>query len=156
MRPTKFTPELAKEITDFMRAGAGYGQACQLAGITRQTAWNWRKRGREEGEGAYYKFDIDIGKIEAGDISAAERKVKSIIRSEDSRYALNAATWYLERRAPDEYGRKDQIKVQVEARMEELVDAVQGRMDPDAFRQFIEAAAEAQGIEFDDDDGNGD
>lgn len=43
-RPTKYTEETAKKITDAIRVGATYKLACDYAGIDEGTFANWRRR----------------------------------------------------------------------------------------------------------------
>lgn len=91
-RPSKYTPETVKKITDALELGATYELACNYAGIDYSTYQKWRasKPAFEEAtrlaEGkAAVKW---LAKIEA---SAADH--------------WQAAAWKLERRYPDKYGK---------------------------------------------------
>lgn len=92
-RPTKYTPETVKLITDAIRLGATFRIACDYAGISEDTFALWRKRYPDFADavkGAEGKGAIGwLAKIEA----AANEGT------------WQAAAWKLERRYPHEYGK---------------------------------------------------
>ena len=120
MSASKFTKQRASQIVVQMKDGVGLGRAAQLAGITVRTVYNWRKAGREEGQGAKHDFDRQVGTCEAEQLAEAERTVRSILGDREDARALNAATWLLERRLPDEYGRRDEVRIKVESALKEF------------------------------------
>ena len=137
---SKFTKEKSDEILAAMRAGAGLTRAAQMGGITRQTVWNWRKAGRVALRGAKYDFDLEVTKLEASDIAAAERTVKAAMRQrDDAKTALNAATWFLERRAPDEYARNDKLTIDHGNLAVQLLDFLRERLDADTYDRVLAA-----------------
>jgi hypothetical protein len=137
---SKFTAEKSDEIIAAMKAGAGVVRASEIAGITRQTVWNWRKAGRVAREGPQYEFDLEVLKLEAADIASAERTVKAAMRQrDDTRTALNAATWFLERRAPDEYARNDKLTIDHGNLAVQLLDFLRERLDADTYDRVLDA-----------------
>lgn len=92
-RPTKYTPDVVKRITDAIKLGATYELAAAYGGITYDTFNDWNKRKPEfskaikdaEGEGA--------------------TKWLAKIEQAASDGAWQAAAWKLERRYPQQYGR---------------------------------------------------
>ena len=93
-RPTKYTPETAKKITDAIRVGATHKLACDYAGIDEGTLANWRKR--------YSDFSDAIKEAEGG----AVVKWLALIDKAAQDGTWQAAAWKLERRYPREYGRQ--------------------------------------------------
>lgn len=93
-RPTKYTPQTIKRITDAIRMGATYELACGYAGISFETFCQWRDKKPEflevikEAEGA-----AAVGWLAKIEKAASEGE-------------WQAAAWKLERRYPEMYGRK--------------------------------------------------
>ena len=92
-RPTKYTPETAKKITDAIRVGATFHMACQYAGITEETFSQWRKK--------YPEFSEAVKEAEGG----AVVKWLAQIEKAAADGTWQAAAWKLERRYPRDYGR---------------------------------------------------
>jgi hypothetical protein len=102
-RPTKLTPETQARIIQALEAGNYFETACGYAGITSRTGYGWLEKGREETSGIYFQFFQAVEKA----TSQAELKNVAIIQ----RAAMDtwqAAAWWLERRAPDRWGRQRQ------------------------------------------------
>lgn len=93
-RPTKYTPETAKKITDAIRVGATFKLACDYAGITEDTFSNWRKR--------YSDFSDAIKEAEGGAAVGWLAKIEKAANEG----TWQAAAWKLERRYPHDYGRQ--------------------------------------------------
>ncbi len=93
-RPTKYTPETAKKITDAIRVGATFRLACAYAGITEETFSQWRKK--------YSEFSDAIKEAEGAGAVGWLAKIEKA--ANDGLWA--AAAWKLERRYPREYGRQ--------------------------------------------------
>jgi hypothetical protein len=90
--------------------------------------------------GAKYDFDLEVAKLEAADIAAAERRVKQAMRDQsDARTALNAATWFLERRAPEEYGRHDKLTIDNGDLAQQLLDFLRERLDAETYDRVLAA-----------------
>lgn len=92
-RTTKYTPEVAKKITDAIRLGATYQLACNYAGISTDSFARWRAR--------YADFAARVKEAEG--VGA----VGWLVKIEQAAAAGNwqAAAWKLERRYPEQYGR---------------------------------------------------
>lgn len=104
---TKFSPEAVERIVGSMRAGVGLGRAAALEGISVETLRLWRKKGEADPEGPYGRLFIEAMKCEAMVDADAERTVHASILGGD----VKAAQWRLERKHPDEYGPKQEVKV---------------------------------------------
>lgn len=91
-RPTKYTPETVKKITDAIKLGATYELACNYAGIDYSTFNEWQK--------TKPKFS------EAVKAAEGEAAVKWLAKIEAAAVkSWQAAAWKLERRYPHDYGR---------------------------------------------------
>jgi transposase len=130
-RRTKYTPETVKKITDAIRLGAAYEDACNYAGISPDTLTRWRDQ--------YADFAEQIKKAEGA------ATVGWLTKIEDAATNGNwqAAAWKLERRYPDRYGRKDRVDITMTVRQEVERLVAAGVIEPDE----VEAAvAEAEAI----------
>ncbi len=118
-RPSKFTPERKNRILSLINAGNYLDTACQAAGVTYATYREWVKRGQKEydrleessrakpreSEKDYLDFFEAVQKAEA---TAEARNLTIINKAAEKNW--QAAAWFLERKAPDRWGRKDRFK----------------------------------------------
>lgn len=95
-RPSKYTPDTVKRITDAIELGATYELACNYAGITFETFRQWREKKPE--------FAARVHEAEG------KATVKWLAKIEQAATdgAWQAAAWKLERRYPHSYGRQVQ------------------------------------------------
>lgn len=92
-RPSKYTPEVAKKVTDAIRLGATYELACNYAGISEDSFARWRAK--------YAEFADAVKEAEgAGAVGWLGR-----IEQAAQKGQWQAAAWKLERRYPEQYGR---------------------------------------------------
>jgi hypothetical protein len=100
-RPSKFTPETTKRLTDAIRMGATYDLAAKFAGISYSTFQNWMN-----GEGGIPKKDYlpFLEAIEKAEGDAAVGWLTKIEKAANDG-AWQAAAWKLERRYASDYGR---------------------------------------------------
>lgn len=99
-RHTKLTPAIQKRYVDAINVGATQRIACDYAGISQQTLYNWRAKA-EAGRAPYVAF------IEQLKLSEGAAAVGWLAKIEKAANEGNwqAAAWKLERRYPHEYGR---------------------------------------------------
>ena len=104
-RKLKLTPELRKEICEYLANGLTKKTAIDACGIAESSFYTWLQRGERDLEAgkntAYSEFLKDIKKAEAQD----KLKRLAIIRKAAQDGTWQAAAWELERRYRDEYGR---------------------------------------------------
>ena len=93
-RPTKYTPETTKKITDAIRVGATFRLACLYGGISEETFMRWRER--------YVDFADAINEAEGAGAIGWLAKIEKA--ANDGNW--QAAAWKLERKYPREYGRR--------------------------------------------------
>jgi hypothetical protein len=124
-RPSKRTPEREARLLEALRAGNTRNAACHYAGITRETLGEWIAR--------FSDFSDGVQKAEA---DAEVRMVAQIARAANEG-TWQAAAWWLERRRPDDYARRDKLDLEVYLRQrarelgldeQEAMDAVRPRL----------------------------
>ena len=144
-RPTKLTPAVASRIVGGIALGLSYKDAAMAGGVHEKTLELWRKRGAREpnSNSIYARF---IGRIDRAAESTAIAYLKAVRKSilespvkvrehikkdESGKVILTeiyretlppdikGAMWWLERRFPEQFGRRDQMeytgKVDVQA-----------------------------------------
>jgi transposase len=126
-RPAKLTPERQAKIVQAIRLGNTRECAAKWAGVGRSTLLLWLARGRKERErleqpGArkrrseriYLDLLAAVEKAEADAEAAMVGHITKAVR--DGQWT--AAAWWLERRYPEKWGRKDRLSV--EGRIEQV------------------------------------
>jgi hypothetical protein len=98
-RATKLTPEIQAEICRYLRAGNYVETAAVLAGIHKDTFYDWVKRGRR-GQEPHAAFVLEVDRAMA---HAEAREVARIVKAAEREW--QAAAWRLERRYPQRWGR---------------------------------------------------
>lgn len=116
MAKGKLTPQLQSRICRLIADGNYVEAACGAVGITKQTYYTWLKVGEDAKSGKYHDF-LDAIKIAEQE---AEAQYVGIINKAANDGTWQAAAWWLERRQPDRWGRKERhehsggISLQVE------------------------------------------
>jgi len=112
-RKTKLTSELQKQICDLIKRGNYTKTACLAVGIDESCYYKWIKRGEEAKTGIYFQFVQSIKRVQE------EAKVRYLERIREAADNGNwtAAAWFLERKYPDEWGKKE--KHTLEGKMEQ-------------------------------------
>lgn len=113
------SPEIREEIIGYVARGLGFGEACSLAGVSRQTMYQYMqvgakdlRAGKESEESFFYLL---IKKAEAGaELDALEK----IAKAANIPAFWGAAAFYLERRYPDRYGKQDRLTVNSTSRID--------------------------------------
>lgn len=105
-RPTKATDQTMNKVLDGIKAGLSYQGACGLARISFNTFNKWRQKGEEAESGKFFEF---VKSLNAAEAIAEAEQLKKIKKDPDTKYAC----WILERRFPDRWGRREQIRQEV-------------------------------------------
>ena len=136
-RLTILTPELHKQVVDIVRAGNYIRDAARYVGVTDRTLWGWLARGRteigrldDEIEAEAHRTGHPIETIDeppldpieepflrfflAVQSAQAEARVRNVSFLQRADQPWQARAWWLERTAPDEYGRQDRTTVALE------------------------------------------
>lgn len=103
-RPSKCTSERKQRIIDALEAGNTRRAACQYAGIDQDTLGRWCAR--------FADFADRAREAEA----TAEIRAVAIVRQGIESGDTADAKWWLERRRPDDYARRDKVDLEVYVR----------------------------------------
>jgi transposase len=101
-RPTKCTPEVRARVCEALSAGNTRSAAAEYAGIGETTFYRWMS----EDDPEHREFREAVKKAEA----IAEVRNVAII-SKAAQDTWQAAAWWLERRKPADWGRRDRVSV---------------------------------------------
>lgn len=104
-RPTRCTPEVVKRVADAIRGGNYANVAARYAGIGERSFYKWMERGAT-GEEPYAQFRQAVKDAEA----QAEVRNVALIQQAAQAGTWQASAWYLERRYPARYGRRDRLE----------------------------------------------
>ncbi len=107
-RPTKYTPDVVKRLTDAISMGVPYELACKYAGISEETFSQWRKSKPE--------FSELVSLAEGGAVVKWMAKIEQA--ATDGTW--QAAAWKAERRYPHFFGRTDRVEVTIRQQAEAL------------------------------------
>lgn len=121
-RPTLLTPERTEKIVALIAAGNFAETAALAAGISKQTYYNWLARGRVERERLTEKPSLKprtkeepylefFDAVEKARAEAEARMVVLITKAAQEPRTWQAAAWWLERVAPQKYGRVNRTEL---------------------------------------------
>ena len=116
-RPSKFTPEARAAILDAVRNGAPREVAAQSAAIDDSTLYRWLEQGEADTEhdaaSDFREFRDAIKKADA------EAEITAITAIRASVLQWQALAWWLERRHPARWAKRDPLTEQEIKRIEE-------------------------------------
>lgn len=127
MTSIKLNHEVMGELERLVKDGNYISTACGAVGITIQTYDNWKRWGREDNNGRefhelYKEFYERLSKAE----SYAEGEFLGIIKDAAKAGTWQAAAWYLERKYPEKWGRRERfdgnINIKKKTDVEHLTD----------------------------------
>ena len=104
-RRTKLTPEVQQSIVRTLRLGNSRKDSALYAGVSESTFYSWMDRGRR-GEPLYVEFLETVQKAES---TACIKNVAVIQKA--AQVTWQAAAWWLERKRPDDWGRKQRVDI---------------------------------------------
>jgi hypothetical protein len=96
----RLTPLVESIILEAMRRGATYRVAAAAAGVSQSTIFHWLRLGRRSKRGKFFKFLKCLRQVQAQALAACAARVMDAVDAGD----VKAAQWFLERRAPEDYG----------------------------------------------------
>lgn len=123
-RPSKIDPAVTTRIAQMVAAGNTIETACAFVDISRTTMRAWLKRGRKQRRGQYRDFLTAMERAMAQAELLHVTNITSIARGTKAQYDAEgrevqparagqwtASAWFLERRNPKRWGRKDQHRM---------------------------------------------
>lgn len=109
-RQLKLTEELIEQAVKLIEAGNYQKHVAQALGVSEETWYRWMREGEQRKSALKRKFYEEIKKAEA---RAVARNVALIQKAaQDGNW--QAAAWWLERKYPDEWGRKERNRIEFE------------------------------------------
>ena len=123
-RPTKICPEIIEKIQNAILAGSYIETAAALAGINKDTFYEWLKKGAAAQSGIFFEFSAAIQKA----MAQAEMNDLLVI-NRAAQKSWQAAAWKLERKYPKRWGlraRHEIIGSETEAKPVQIVYAKLG------------------------------
>ena len=144
-RRPKLTPELRETLLEGLSIGLTQKLASQRAGIGESTFYNWLAKGRAASTGQYRDLLDEVIRAEG---QGAARLMAQISRQGMADW--RAAAWILERRHPDDYGRRTELTgkagapVQVEGKTQHIFQP-----SPEVWLEMLTRRAEFEGSEDD-------
>ena len=109
VRSCKLTPEIQQRISDNIALGLTYSLAASSAGITYKTFNIWLNKGKTEKQGKYYQFYKYIIKCNADGALKLLERLNEAAKGGNCQVCM----FILERRFPDEFGRRVNRKTNV-------------------------------------------
>ena len=109
VRSCKLTPEIQQRISDNIALGLTYSLAASSAGITYKTFNIWLNKGKTEKSGKYYQFYKYIIKCNADGALKLLERLNEAAKGGNCQVCM----FILERRFPDEFGRRVYRKTNV-------------------------------------------
>jgi hypothetical protein len=102
----KLKPELIETIEKNISEGNYVNIVCQAVGIHKASYYSWYHKG-ENGRGIFKEFHDAIDRATA----KAEQTYIGVIRDAANKGTWYAAAWWLERRFPERWGKREQVDV---------------------------------------------
>ena len=133
-RKTKLTKELTDEIVKRIRAGNYIKVACQAVGISHTAYFDWIKKG-EDGIAPYAEF---LGAIKKAEAEAHVNYVAIIASQAPTQW--QAAAWWLERKFPDKWAKREKIEIsqgQVSSKELEAIEARFSHLSPKELNKYV-------------------
>lgn len=124
-RPTKRTPDVETAILNALRVGNTRTDAALAAGVSRGAIAEWCRR-----------YPAFLSAVEKAEAEARLRFVGIIATAARTRW--QAAAWFLERRVPAEWGRRESLDVAVDAKRE--AERLAGELDGVSVEDLIAEA----------------
>jgi hypothetical protein len=108
--------KLQREIGKNIKLGMPLKFAAEAAGITETTFYNWMARGEKEKKGQFFEFFEYIKQCQS---TAVQLHLKLITKAA-TKGNWQASAWILERRHPEEFGRRDNLNIKSKNENENL------------------------------------
>lgn len=127
MAKLKLNQEMIEKAYKYIAAGNYVETVCEYLGISKNTWYVWLRKGEKQKQGVYRDFYDAIKKAEA---EAEMRNVAIIQKAAQDTW--QAAAWFLERKYPERWGKRDTALEDIQkqqnemlSRIKEIVEALQ-------------------------------
>lgn len=99
--------ELVQALCDSISSGMYVNLACQSVGISTSALSEWKKKGQQ----GIHPYDKVWQRIQIAEAKAIERRIKRIEQAGENG-SWQADAWYLERRYPHLFGKRDTVAIE--------------------------------------------
>lgn len=139
MAKLKLNKKLIEEASKLIAAGNYVETTCRYLGISKETWYRWFRTGEQQKKGIFRDFYDAIKKAEA----AAEARNVAIIQ-EAAKTTWQAAAWFLERKYPERWGKKEIPNEVQQKQQQELLQRIQSIVE--ALKDEGNVQQETEGI----------
>lgn len=138
MAKTKLTDKLCDKICEEIKAGTPMKHAAISHGISSVTFYNWYNRGKEAKSGKFKRFYEQVEEAKSVAITLRTRRIYKAGKDN-----WQADAWWLERVAPQEFGRKDKLNVNADVKTQQNIN-LQSQFNNDKIRQILKGEDDCQ------------
>ncbi len=100
-RKPKLTFAVQERIIGLVRAGNYLETAAGVCGIHRTTLFRWLEKGEKQTRGKYHEFCLAVRQAQSECVARNQMMISKAAQTD-----WKAAAWYLERAAPQRYGKQ--------------------------------------------------
>ena len=148
-RRAKLNRDLETRLCQLLEAGVPSSVAYPGAGISRETASDYRRRARL-GEPRYVEFAQKI------EVAIAKGRVSLLLQvRKHGGKDFRAPAWILNNAHSDEFGPKSKVEVSIEQEAAKLLETAKKALSPDAYAKLLEAYIGAENTARDGGSGTG-
>jgi len=135
---TKLSNEKIRGLRDAVELGCAHRDACRLVGVSPSSFYDWMRIGRrlekEIGEGerdigslstAEQQYLTLVVELETAEAGLIKRNLYLLQRAAQQTKHWTAAAWMLERKRPDEFGRRQRLEIGEIAEVRDPNDVIQ-------------------------------
>lgn len=142
-RPSKLTDETIEKIKNAIKLGTTLYRAGELAGVSSNTVRVWMRQGEKDiADGKRTRHSRLVEGVQEMTAKVASLVEGSVLHAALHDRDIKASTWWLERRLPEEYGRRDKVEVEVKQQLtEEFFDMLRERLDDETYQRVLSAVA---------------
>lgn len=113
-RPSKLTPQVVTKLEAAFNMGYNDTEAALYAGISRKTLYEWLVDKPD------FRYKINQAK------SQPNIRAKAVVVNAVNNGDVNAAKWWLERKASDEFSTKPPVDSEIPAELEDYLNSLKG------------------------------
>ncbi len=125
----KFNDERKNIILKARENGLNICDCAILANVDESTLHRWLKKGKTAKSGKYRQFYLDFK------YSEVKNKLYHLKKIQDDK-SWQSSAWYVERKYPEEYGRKDSFNVQADVKTQQEINLSE-KFDDDKIRSIL-------------------
>lgn len=109
---------LSETLADYLKQGLYMREACALAGVSRDSVYSWLRQGSKDRKEGNDTPEARFSDIIKRAMAEAESDAISAVRAAGKNPAFwQAEAWFLERRYPDKYGKRDRVALEHSGQM---------------------------------------